>query len=505
MYKLLLILKYLRRKLAPMFAALAVTLCTMMVIIVISVMGGFLQLLTQSVQQLTGDVTVTSGSITGFPHYDELIEKLESQPEVAAATPMLQSYGLINLDGQTNPVQVHGVRGEGYDRIVRYRDSLYWSSRHYLDYIDQLFPPDEKREPRQQSILEQRRERVAAMDLAQHGLTFEPPSRWQPDEAQDGERAGFPGIVLGIELNRYHRRDAQGQYDFANAALGREVALTLVPLSKGGSLEAYDPVRRPMVVVNEFKSGVYEIDSQRVYVSFDWLQRQLEMHAQEYEVWDEQTGQGTGEMRTEPARATEVLVRGAEGVALAKVHEAAERSIETLREAHPDMPYLAARTWRQQHAHLLAAVQNEVGLVTFLFAIISVVAVVMVATTFYMIVLEKTRDIGVLRAVGASRLGIANVFLGYGLGIGVVGALLGLAAAVAIVTHLNEIQAVIEQWTGWQMWNPQTYYFDRIPDEVDPLQAGFIVVFAILSSVVGATIPALLASRQDPVEALRYE
>ncbi len=58
---------------------------------------------------------------------------------------------------------------------------------------------------------------------------------------------------------------------------------------------------------------------------------------------------------------------------------------------------------------------------------------------------------------------------------------------------------------GWEMWNPQTYYFDRIPDQVEPAKAIFIVLAAIASSVVGALIPALLAARLNPVEALRYE
>jgi len=129
----------------------------------------------------------------------------------------------------------------------------------------------------------------------------------------------------------------------------------------------------------------------------------------------------------------------------------------------------------------------------------------MVATTFYMIVLEKTRDIGVLRAIGASRGGIMGLFVGYGLAIGVVGSLLGLAIAVAIVTNLNEIQGLLNTWFGWQMWDPKTYFFDRIPDTVNYSEALRVVAGAIVSSVVGALIPAWIAGRLKPVDALRYE
>lgn len=574
MFKLVLILKYLRRKLAPMFAGLAVTLCTMMVLIVISVMGGFLTKLTESVHALSGDVTVTAGfSLTGFPHYETLIEQLEQRPEVEAATPVIRSFGLINLAERTIPVEVHGIHPHELEPIVAYRPALQWSTQDYLDYFDQLHGARAFGGDSQRDLIEQRRREIAGIDLHERGMTLEPPADWRPDDADDETR--IPGSVIGIEVNPHHFRDELGQYSIGSSAISASVALTVVPMTERGTLGAYEPVRQRLVVVNEFKSGAYEVDSRRVYVPFGLLQRLLEMHARdEVAEFDPRTGEPLGETVERPGRATEVLVAGAEGFTLGQVHAAARGAASEVMDLHPDMPALEAVTWRQQHAHLLAAVQNEIGLVTFLFAIISLVAVVMVATTFYMIVLEKTRDIGVLRAVGASRWSIANLFLGYGAAIGAVGALLGMVAAVAIVTHLNDIQWALASrlgtlltWVGitvtaailgaivgalvgrrrdagfeggvgglltglvgtillaifafdalsvgplvefnatygWQMWNPQTYYFDRIPDEVNPVQATLIVLAAILSSVIGALIPALLAARLDPVEALRYE
>ena len=110
--------------------------------------------------------------------------------------------------------------------------------------------------------------------------------------------------------------------------------------------------------------------------------------------------------------------------------------------------------------------------------IISVVAVVMVATTFYTTVLEKTQDIGILRALGASRAGIAGTFVGYGLAIGVLGGLLGFVAAWLIVTYLNEIQEFLAATVGWRMWDPRVYAFDRIPARIDASEAGAITLGA---------------------------
>jgi lipoprotein-releasing system permease protein len=487
MYKLLLIFRYLRRKLAPLFAAVAVTLCTAMVIIVISVMGGFLDLLRNSARQLTGDVTISSGSYTGFPYYEELIAELEKLPQVKAATATIQAYGLINLDKSTIPVDIQGVKPQELEQIVEYGSTLHWSTEDYVEYV--VGAGGRELDPLEQAYFEE------AMDLKQAGMDFVPPVHLQGGPG-DRQREG---IVLGIEVNPRHRRDAQGQYDIANSAINRRVTLTVLPLTRqGGVLE---PAARPMVVVNEFKSGLYEVDANRAYVSFDLLQQMLKM--QEVPEADALTGEETG--RVIPKRATEISLRGAEGYSLDEVEDAVQSATARFVQAHGDSPMLFVRSWEQVHAQLLNAVANEKGLVTFLFVVISIVAVVMVATTFYMIVLEKTRDIGVLRAIGASRGGIVHLFLGYGLAIGVVGAGAGLVLAVAVVTHLNEIQALLEQWFGWRMWDPQTYFFDRIPDTVKFIEAAAIVVGAILSSVVGALIPALLAGRLNPIEALRYE
>ncbi len=131
MYHALLTNRYLTSRVIPLIAVAAVALCVALVIIVVSVMTGFLNMVRDSGRTLMGDVVI-SYPVTGIPHYERLIERIEELPEAEAATPVVDSWGLLKMpypDGankDTETVQIWGIDPESFARVTGYADTLYW-------------------------------------------------------------------------------------------------------------------------------------------------------------------------------------------------------------------------------------------------------------------------------------------------------------------------------------------------------------------------------------------
>jgi lipoprotein-releasing system permease protein len=495
-----LIVKYLRRRRIAWVSLFAVTLCTTMVLVVISVMGGWLTMFENSFQGLTGDIVVQSRSLTGFPYYQEMIDGMVKQPGIEAAVPTLQTFGIINIGNLgTAGVQVMGLPIEEIGKVNRFPESLYLQYQQYIDAAKKTKDPVEK-----QKLLDKAKEGAAH---ASFKLPFAPNTyRHDPEMTQvKTDPATFPGIIPGSAVVGIHR-------DFNGDTVGRDpllyvtpIKLTTIAIHPGQfGINPNDKNETIYWMVDDSHTGLWQYDNAFVYVPFDELQKDLQMTESEAVNID------TGEKVIQPARTSEIHVRVKPGYDLMAAKAQAEAVIKSVVDAHrakgerwfrpPDV-----QTWREKQHIWIDAITNEKLLTVFLFGIISVVAIFLVFCIFYMIVMEKTKDIGIIKSVGATSASIAAVFLGYGLAIGLVGSLLGLLTSYLIVHNINELHEGLAYLFHVKIWNPEVYVFDKIPNTMSWQDIVIIVPIAIVSSVLGALVPAIRAARMHPVESLRWE
>jgi len=530
-YQGLLTRKYLTRKIMPMLSAIAVCLCVAMVLITWSVMGGFLKNLLEAGRGLMGDIKIVAGS-RGFPHYEQLITMLEADPQIEAAAPVIEAPGTITLpSGEIRSGMLTGIDPLRHAKVTKYAEANYWKALDKPERLDEqgldprLRPLDELLAGLWGSDV-----RDIVLDETPTWGQLEQQSQTLTRRGPDGAERG--GVALGIRVSGLNywqrgwylpsppvrtRSDGVGEWLPQFLPLNGDVTVTAYPLSPSGVL--LEPVSRVLPVTAEFQTGVAQVDASLTVVRLDILQRMLNMHETSEIVReggiviDPQTGEerfDPGRTRPRPARVSAVLVKGARGVDIETLRARTLDVYTEFHRAHPDQippanRFNTALTWEDLNSDYVSAVKNETGVVLFVFTFISVTAVFLVWAIFWSMVSEKVRDIGILRAIGASGRGVIWLWLRYALCIGIIGALAGVGLAYAIVNNINEIHDWMGRSLGIYLWDPSVYVLTEIPDEVNPQHAWRVALGGVLSAAIGAMAPAIRAARLDPVKALRHE
>lgn len=163
------------------------------------------------------------------------------------------------------------------------------------------------------------------------------------------------------------------------------------------------------------------------------------------------------------------------------------------------------RPWEDFQRSMLAAIENEKGLLGIMLSLVLLVAAFSVFAILSMLVQEKRRDIGILCALGASQWGVMGTFLMIGLWEALLGTLLGLGAGIWATLNINAIEQALSNTFGFQIFNREAYAFDHIPTVIEGGGIAAIVLGAFTASLLAAALPAWRAARLNPVEGLRHE
>ncbi|HUA39406.1 MAG TPA: FtsX-like permease family protein [Candidatus Sulfopaludibacter sp.] len=168
-------------------------------------------------------------------------------------------------------------------------------------------------------------------------------------------------------------------------------------------------------------------------------------------------------------------------------------------------PGYAVTTWMQENSAILGAVLVEKNVMFYLLFFIVIVAALCILSAQITFVVQKTREIGMLKALGATHRQISGVFLAQSAIIGVLGVLIGYGLGILALTYRNEFLHVMNRLTGWELFPAKIYGFSELPAIIDVRDIMLICGSSFVICILGGVLPAWRAGRLKPVEALRYE
>ncbi len=208
-----------------------------------------------------------------------------------------------------------------------------------------------------------------------------------------------------------------------------------------------------------------------------------------------------------PIQDAQTLLMLDDSVAMIEVQvEDPDRAMETVEPVRQKYAgQVAVVDWKTMNASLFEALQVERVAMFFALSIIVLVAAFNILSSLIMLVRSKTRDIAILRTMGASRRSVLKIFVTTGSVIGLAGTLGGLLLGFAVLFFRQPIVRGIEFVTGQNLWDPKIRFLTELPSRTDPFEVAMICIMALGFSFLATLYPAWRAASTDPVQVLRYE
>jgi lipoprotein-releasing system permease protein len=435
---------------------------------VVSIMGGFGADLKHKILGNNAHITIDSvgiadgaegglpglGSSSDFGHvaWDELLDRVRVVPGVQAASPVVTGEAMASSQSNTAGVLIRGVDPESIGQVIDLVKNIEVGKFEYLADPGRLSEMGED-EP---IWIGRGGHRYLN---GPHAHRTDPNAKGNPDsldpevEGAVQQGSAFPGVVLGRELAKT-----------LHVYVGDEITL-VSPVGELGPMGVL-PRARKFRVAAVFYSGMYEYDSSHAYLTLAEAQRFLDR----------------------PGTISQIEVKADRED---KAGEVRERLSQAL--AGQD---LRIRDWQELNKGLFSALELEKIVTFIILSIAIVVGSFCIICTLLLMVTEKSKEIAILKATGASDIGILKVFMSEGLLIGGIGTVFGVVTGLVLCLGLL--------WFGVRL-DPDVYYVDRLPINVDPLDYAVVALCSLGITIVATIYPAVAASRLRPVDGIRYE
>ncbi len=457
-YTLFLAWRYLTRRLLSMIAVFALGAAVWALVLMPSVMSGFQEEFHRRLRGTLSDLTVWSARPFTLPDDPAIETYLEGLPNVVAAAPYLENPALNKRVDKIDYCFLRGIDPTKEAEVSVFR-TYFISPR---DAFLQLEDFDLRSAEEQENLQLIADTLSAEVDV---DAVFRQLVAGHPDDPE------LPAIAVGI----YFAKSYPG-----GLMIGDTVRLTTA--SEEGEV-AQDQAFR---VVGLFRTGHHDTDRRVLYMSLPVMQRFIKVEGKV-------SGYSLKLKDHQQAHLTkDALAHGIRNAAIEPI-------------PLPALEGYYIKTWEERNENLLRAVQMEKLLIRLITMMIVVAASASIFLVLFMSVHTKVRELGILRAIGATRSGVLALFVGQGLAIALLAMTVGIGAGIVTGAYINELADLIHRTTGWHPFPPDIYYIEEIPVRFVPAEMAVNFLATLLLGSIAAFVPGLMAALRPPLKSIRYE